>query len=112
MYNPYKVSKRSLCGGLFMAHTIGTTELRQKLTDVLQDVREGGETYVIQTFGRPQAAIVNLKEFQRFRGFLEERDRFFEWMEGTAARNAERNAGLSEEEVLTLIEQARHNATA
>ena len=95
-----------------MEHTIGTTELRQKLTDVLQDVREGGETYVIETFGRPQAAIVNLEEFRLFRRFLEERDRFFDWLEGTAARNAERNAGLSEEEVLALIEQARQEVAA
>ena len=95
-----------------MEHTIGTTELRQKLTDVLQDVREGGETYVIETFGRPQAAIVNLEEFRLFRRFLEERDRFFDWLEGTAARNAERNAGLSEEEVLALIKQARQEVAA
>jgi prevent-host-death family protein len=90
-----------------MARTIGSTELRQRLTDVLQDVREQGEAYVIQTFGRPQAAIVNLEEFHRFRRFLQEHHRFFDWLERTAARNAKRNAGLSEEEVLVLIEQAR-----
>jgi len=86
-----------------MDRTIGTTELRQKLTDVLLDVREGGETYVIQTFGRPQAVIVNLEEFQRFRRFVEERDRFFDWLGGAA----DRNAGLSEEDVLAPIQQAR-----
>ena len=95
-----------------MERAIGTTELRQKLTDVLRDVREGGQTYVIQTFGRPQAAIVNLEEFRRFRRFLEERDRFFDWLKGTAARNAERNARLSEEEVLALIKQARQEVAA
>lgn len=95
-----------------MERTIGTTKLRQKLTDVLQDVRERGQTYVIETFGRPQAAIVNLEEFRRFRRFLEERDQFFDWLEGTAALNAERNAGLSEEEVLALIEQARQEVAA
>jgi len=92
-----------------MDRTIGSTELRQRLTDVLQHVREGGEAYVIETFGRPQAAIVNLEEFHRFRRFLEERHRFFDWLEGAAAHNAKRNAGLSEEEVLVLIEQARQD---
>lgn len=95
-----------------MERTIGTTKLRQKLTDVLQDVRESGETYVIQTFGRPQAAIVNLEELHRFRRFLEERDQFFDWLEETAARNAKRNTGMSEEEVLALVEQARQEVAA
>jgi len=95
-----------------MERIIGTTKLRRKLTDVLRDVREGGQTYVIETFGRPQAAIVNLEEFRRFRRFLEERDQFFDWLGETAARNAERNAGLSEEEVLALIKQARQETAA
>jgi len=95
-----------------MEHSIGSTELRQKLTDVLRDVREGGETYVIQTFGRPQAAIVNLEELRRFRRFVAERERFFDWLEGTAARNAEGNRDLSEKEVLALIEQARRGVAA
>jgi prevent-host-death family protein len=94
-----------------MARTIGSTELRQKLTDVLQDVREQGEAYVIQTFGRPQAAIVNLEEFRRFRRFLEEHHRFFDWLETAAARNGKRNTELSEEEVLVVIERARQEAT-
>jgi len=55
--------------------SIGATNLRQRLTDVLQAVQE--------------------------------REAFFEWLETTAARNAERNVGLSDEEVLAIIEQAR-----
>ena len=38
---------------------------------------------------------------------VQEREAFFEWLETTAARNAERNVGLSDEEVLAIIEQAR-----
>ena len=45
-----------------MARKVGATDLRQRLTDVLQAVREQRETYVIETFGRPQAAIINLDE--------------------------------------------------
>ena len=41
-----------------MECTIGATELRQKLTDVLQDVREQGRTYVIQTFGNADTVMV------------------------------------------------------
>jgi prevent-host-death family protein len=90
-----------------MECTIGATELRQKLTDVLQDVRERGKTYVIQTFGRPQAAIVNLEEFHRFRRFVEERREYFDWLEETADLNAAHNSALSEEEILALVERAR-----
>ncbi|MBL7064777.1 MAG: type II toxin-antitoxin system prevent-host-death family antitoxin [Anaerolineae bacterium] len=90
-----------------MERNIGATDLRQSLTDVLQAVRERRETYVVETFGRPQAAIVNLDEYRQFQRFRQERDAFFEWLESTAARNAERNVGLSDEEVLAIIEQAR-----
>jgi prevent-host-death family protein len=90
-----------------MKKTIGATDLRQRLTDVLQAVRERRETYVVETFGRPQAAIINLDEYRQFQRFREEREAFFEWLEDTAARNAQRNVGLSDEEVLALIERAR-----
>ena len=90
-----------------MKKTIGATDLRQRLTDVLQAVRERRETYVVKTFGRPQAAIINLDEYRQFQRFREEREAFFEWLEDTAARNAQRNVGLSDEEVLALIERAR-----
>ena len=71
-----------------MERTIGATELRQKLTDVLQDVREQGRTYVIQTFGRPQAAIVNMEEFRLFQRFAEERREYFDWLRQNKAAPA------------------------
>lgn len=95
-----------------MERRIGTTDLRQRLTDVLQAVREQGATYVVETFGRPQAAIVNLRDYQQFERFQEEREAFFDWLETTAARNAERNVGLTDDQVLTIIEQAREEAAS
>ena len=95
-----------------MERKIGATDLRQRLTDVLQAVREQREAYVVETFGRPQAAIVNLDEYRQFQRFQQERAAFFEWLEGTAARNAERNVGLSDEEVLAIIEQARQEVAS
>ena len=55
-----------------MEQVIGATELRQQLTDVLQAVREQRATYIVETFGRSQAAIVNLEDYQRFRRFQEQ----------------------------------------
>jgi PHD/YefM family antitoxin component YafN of YafNO toxin-antitoxin module len=90
-----------------MEQNIGTTALRQRLTDVLQTVREQRITYVIETFGRPQAAIINLDEYEQFRRFREEREAFFDWLETTAARNARHKVDLGDNEVLAIIEQAR-----
>lgn len=90
-----------------MERTIGATDLRQRLTDVLQAVKEQREAYVIETFGRPQAVIVSLDEYALLQRFRQERAEFFQWLDETAAQNAVRNAALSEEEVLAIIEQAR-----
>ena len=57
-----------------MEQVIGATELRQQLTDVLQAVREQRATYIVETFGRSQAAIVNLEEYRAFRQYQEQRD--------------------------------------
>jgi hypothetical protein len=66
---------------------------------------------VVETSGRPQAAIINLDEYRQFQRFQREREAFFEWLEATAARNAEHNVNLSDEEVLTIIEQARREVS-
>ncbi len=95
-----------------MEQSIGATDLRQRLTDILQAVRERREAYIVETFGRPQAAIINLDEYRQFQRFWREREAFFEWLEATAASNAERNVGLADEEVLAIIEQARQEATS
>jgi prevent-host-death family protein len=87
-----------------MEQRVGATDLRQRLTDVLQAVRERRETYVIETFGRPQAAIINLDEYEQFLRYQRERAAFFEWMDQAAAENAAHNAGLSDQEVQEIIE--------
>ena len=95
-----------------MSKNIGATELRQRLTDVLLTVRESGEAYIVETFGRPQAALVNMDEYALFQRFRSEREVFFEWLEDTAARNAQHNAALSQEEILAIIEQEREDVHA
>lgn len=91
-----------------MEQVIGATELRQQLTDVLQAVREQRATYIVETFGRSQAAIVNLDEYRQFLGYRRDREAFLDWLDQAATANAELNRDLSEEEILALIEQARH----
>lgn len=95
-----------------MERKIGATELRQRLTDVLQAVREEQATYVVATFDRSQAALINLEEYRQFQRFKEEREAFFDWLDDVAAQNAARNIDLTEEEVLAIIEQARTEVAA
>ncbi len=44
---------------------IGATELRQKLTDVIQAIKEEKVIYVVETFGRPQVVVMDLHEYRR-----------------------------------------------
>lgn len=91
-----------------MEKSIGATDLRQQLTDVLSAIREEQATYVIETFNRPQAALISLDEYRQFQQYRRERDAFFAWLGGAAAANAQFNRALTEEQVLDLIKQARH----
>jgi PHD/YefM family antitoxin component YafN of YafNO toxin-antitoxin module len=93
-----------------VTQTIGATELRRRLTDVLSAVRDRREAYLIETFDRPQAALVNLDEYRQFQRYREERQAFFDWLMSAAKQNAERNRGLTEAEVQAIIEQARQAA--
>ena len=95
-----------------MERRIGATELRQRLTDVLQAVREEQATYVVATFDRFQAALVNLEEYRQFQQFKREREAFFDWLDDAATRNAAQNLDLDDDEVLAIIEQARTEAAA
>jgi len=89
---------------------IGATELRQRLTDVLQAVREEQATYIIATFDRSQAALVNLEEYRQFQRFKQEREAFFDWLDAMASQNAAQNLDLGHDEVLAIIERARTEA--
>lgn len=95
-----------------MEQRIGATELRQRLTDVLQAVREEQATTVVATFDRSQAELVNLEEFRQFQQFKQEREAFFDWLDDTAAQNAAQNLELGDDEVLAIIEQARTEVAA
>jgi prevent-host-death family protein len=90
-----------------MERQIGATDLRQKLTDVIQAVREEKATYVVETFGRPQVAIIDIDQYRHFLQFQLERAEFFRGLDQIATENAQRNTDLTEEEALALIEQAR-----
>ena len=53
---------------------IGATELRQKLTDVIQAIKEENVVYVVETFGRPQVAVIDLETYRRWREAMPQDD--------------------------------------
>lgn len=89
---------------------IGATELRQKLTDVIQAVKEERVAYVVETFGRPQVVIVDVTEYERLRAYRARREQFFDRLTIAAEENAALNAGLTEEQLLAIIDEARSEA--
>lgn len=86
---------------------IGTTELRQRLTDVIQAVKEEKAVYIVETFGRPQVVIVDSNEYRSLRAYRAVRDSFFERLLATGEANARLNADLTEEQLLLMIDAAR-----
>jgi prevent-host-death family protein len=88
-------------------YRIGATELRQKLTDIIQTVREGNATYVVETFGRAQVAIIDVEAYERFQEYWAARESFFRRLLEEGAANAQRNTDLSEEQLLVIIDAAR-----
>lgn len=95
-----------------MEQSIGTTELRQRLTDVLQAVREGEQTYIVETFDRAQAALVSLDEYRRFQRFQRDQAKSPEELEPRAASDSVSSPGVSYEEVVAIINQVRDQVTS
>jgi len=86
---------------------IGTTELQQRLTDVIQAVKEEKVAYVVETFGRPQVVMVDIVEYERLQASEARRRQFFDRLEATSEANARLNADLTEEQLLAVIDEAR-----
>lgn len=95
-----------------MEQSIGATELRQRLTDVLQSVREGGETYIVETFDRAQAALINLDDYQRFQSYQQAEAAPSAELEVPATPDAGLDPSLSYEEVLAIIDQVRKDVAS
>jgi prevent-host-death family protein len=47
---------------------ISATVLRTKTRDILEEARYGGEHFIVETFGKPMAAIVGVEEYWKLTG--------------------------------------------
>jgi len=48
-----------------MSESIGLQALRRKLSQVIGEVTYGRRTYIIESYGRPAAVLLNIDEYRR-----------------------------------------------
>jgi prevent-host-death family protein len=82
-----------------MVVRMGAREARQKFSELLGRVHYGGETVILESSGKPMAAVIPLEEYERM---MEEREAKFEAFQ----RSIQHRPDFSEEEVEADIADA------
>jgi len=88
-----------------MLKAISTTELRAEIKRVLNEVGYGQSQYLVEKFGEPTAAIINLDDFQLLQA-VKKRQAAGALRE-TLAGIRQRGEDIAPEELDELIEEAR-----
>jgi prevent-host-death family protein len=85
-----------------MSHTITKPELQSNLESILNDIVEVGESYVIESDGRPAVVLLSADEYAELKR---------EWTWGVVDKLRSQNAGRDPEdifeEVTALVESVR-----
>jgi PHD/YefM family antitoxin component YafN of YafNO toxin-antitoxin module len=89
-----------------MSKTITSTELQKKTREMIDWARMEGEAIVIQTYGKPMAALVSYDEYQNYLQYKQARADRFALLRETAADNEAYNS-LTEAEAMAIVEQTR-----
>ena len=89
-----------------MSKVVSSTELQKKTREVIDWARIKGEAVVVETYGKPMAAILSYDEYQAYLQYKQARAQRFARLRQAAAENASLNH-LTEEEALALVDQAR-----
>jgi prevent-host-death family protein len=88
-----------------MLRTISTTDLRAEIKRVLNEVGYGQAQYVVEKFGEPTAAIINLEDFYLLQALKQQQAA--SRLRATLANIRARNRQLDPGELEALIEEAR-----
>lgn len=83
-----------------MEKTISSQDAPQRFRDLLQDVSDNGDRFVVERDGVPLAAVV---PFALYAQWKRRRENFFRLMRETAE-----GANLSDENAIQLAEEAKH----
>ena len=89
-----------------MCKTITSTELQKKTREMIDWTRMAGEAVVIETYGKPMAALVSYDEYQNFLQYKQARASRFNQLREAAEANATAH-NLTEEEAMALVEAIR-----
>ncbi len=88
-----------------MLKVISTTDLRTEIRRVLNEVGYGQAQYVVEKFGEPTAAIINLGDFRLLQALKQQQAA--STLRETLADIRARNRQLDPGELEALIEEAR-----
>lgn len=88
-----------------MLKTISTSDLRAQIKRVLNEVGYGQVQYVVEKFGEPAVAIINLEDFRLLQ--VAKQQEATASLRQTLVELRARNQQLDAEELQALIEEAR-----
>lgn len=88
-----------------MLKTISTSDLRAQIKRVLNEVGYGQVQYVVEKFGEPAVAIINLEDFRLLQAAKQQEATTS--LRQTLADLRARNQQVDAEELEALIEEAR-----
>ncbi len=89
-----------------MSKTITSTELQKNTRAVIDWTRIRGEPVIVESYGKPMAAILSYDEYQAYWQYKQARSARFAQLRVAATANATANE-LSEDEAMALVEAAR-----
>lgn len=89
-----------------MSKVVSSTELQKKTREVIDWARIKGEAVIVETYGRPTAAILSYEEYQAYLQYKQARAQRFARLRQAAAENADLKR-LTVEEALALVDEIR-----
>lgn len=89
-----------------------TTEAKNQFSAMVSFVQGPGEAAIIESYGRPKAALISYEEFEAFKKLKEKERRRRVWkeLEALRAEVSSRNADLSENEAMELATETVREA--
>jgi prevent-host-death family protein len=89
-----------------MMKTVTSTELQKNTREVIDWARTRSEAVVIETYGKPMAALLSYDEYQAYQQYKQARAARFAHLRQAAAANTAANT-LSEAEAMALVDTER-----
>ena len=89
-----------------MPRVITSTDLQKKTREMIDWTRTRGEPVVIETYGKPMAAILSYDEYQAYQQYKQARAARFARLREAVALNTAGNS-LTEAEALALVDAVR-----